>query len=120
MWVDRAIDALRSLRTVFFILGFALGWLLFADHLDADILYVTVHNTDDIMLESVRFEFGFGLTQSDILILQVKPGEKRLVALNHPLHKGYNIEARFADGEVRSFCANRTYPDRQQPLALQR
>ena len=120
MWVDRAIDALRSLRTVFFILGLALGWLLFANHGDADILYVTVHNTDDIMLESVRFEFGFGLTQSDILILQIKPGEKRLVALNHPLNKGYNIEARFADGEVRSFCANRTYPDRQQPLALQR
>ncbi len=120
MWIDHAIDALRSLRTVFFILGFALGWLLFADHRDADILYVTVHNTDDIMLESVRFEFGFGLTQSDILILQIKPGEKRLVALNHPLNKGYNIEARFADGEVRSFCANRTYPDRQQPLALQR
>lgn len=120
MWVDRAIDALRSLRTVFLILGLALGWLLFSDHRDADILYVTVHNTDDIMLESVRFEFGFGLTQSNILILQIKPGEKRLVALNHPLHKGYNIEARFADGEMRSFCANRTYPDRQQPLALQR
>lgn len=120
MWVDRFTDALRSLKTLFFILGLALGWLLFADHQDADILYVTVHNTDSVMLESVRFEFGFGLTQSNILVLQVKPGERRLVALNHPLHKGYNVEARFADGEVRSFCANRTYPERQQPLALQR
>lgn len=120
MWLDRFIDALRSLRTVFFLVGLALGWLLFADHQEQDILYVTIHNTDDVMLDSVRFEFGFGLTQSDILILQVKPGEKRLVALNHPLNKGYNVEARFADGEIRVFCANRNFPHRQQPLALQR
>ncbi|MDY0248780.1 MAG: hypothetical protein RBR45_01845 [Pseudomonas sp.] len=120
MWIDRVIDALRSLRTLFFIVGLALGWLLFADHQDEDILYVTVHNTDSVMLESVRFEFGFGLTQSNILLLQIKPGEQRLVALNHPLHKGYNVEAHFAGGEVRSFCANRTYPDRHQPVVLQR
>lgn len=120
MWVDRFIDALRSLRTLFFILGLGLGWLIFADHQDADILYVTVHNTDSVMLESARFEFGFGLSQSNILLVQIKPGEQRLVALNHPLQKGYNVEARFAGGEVRSFCANRTYPDRHQPLRLQR
>jgi len=120
MWVDRFIDALRSLKTVFLIIGLGFGWLLFADHQTTDILYVTVHNTDDVMLESVRFEFGFGLTQSNILLLQVKPGEKRIVALNHPLYKGYNVEARFAGGEVRSFCANRTYPEQQQPLPLQR
>jgi len=120
MWLDRFIDALRSLRTLFFILGLGLGWLLFADHQDTDILYVMVHNTDDVMLESVRFEFGFGLTQSNILLLQIKPGEQRLVALNHPLHKGYDVEARFTGGEVRSFCANRTYPKRQQSLALHR
>lgn len=120
MWIDGFIDALRSLRTLFFIIGLAMGWLLFADHQETEILYVTVHNTDEIMLESVRFEFGFGLTQSNILLLQIQPGEQRLVALNHPLHKGYNVEARFADGEVRSFCANRTYPERQQPLVLQR
>lgn len=120
MWLDRFIDALRSLRTLFFIVGIAVGWLLFANHQDEEILYVTVHNTDEVMLESVRFEFGFGLTQSDILVLQVKPGEKRLVALNHPLRKGYNVEARFAGGEIRSFCANRSYPNQQQPLPLQR
>ncbi len=120
MWIDGFIDALRSLRTLFFIIGLALGWLLFADHQETEIIYVTVHNTDKVMIESVRFEFGFGLTQSNILLLQIKPGEQRLVALNHPLHKGYNVEARFADGEVRSFCANRTYPDRHQPLVLQR
>lgn len=120
MWIDGFIDALRSLRTLFFIIGLAMGWLLFADHQETEILYVTVHNTDEIMLESVRFEFGFGLTQSNILLLQIQPGEQRLVALNHPLHRGYNVEARFADGEVRSFCANRTYPERQQPLVLQR
>lgn len=120
MWIDRFIDTLRSLRTLFFIVGLAVGWLLFADHQEADILYVTVHNTDSVMLESVRFEFGFGLTQSNILIVQIKPGEKRLVALNHPLQKGYNVEVRFAGGEVRSFCANRNYPDRHQPLPLQR
>lgn len=120
MWIDRFIDALRSLKTLFLILGLALGWLLFAEHQEADILYVTVHNTDSVMLESVRFEFGFGLSQSNILLLQIRPGEQRLVALNHPLNKGYNVEARFADGEVRSFCANRTYPKRHQPLPLQR
>jgi hypothetical protein len=120
MWLDRFIDALRSLRILFFIAGLGFGWLLFADQQEADILYVTVHNTDSVMLESVRFEFGFGLTQSNILLLQIKPDEQRLVALNHPLNKGYNVEARFAGGEVRSFCANRTYPERQQPLVLQR
>ena len=120
MWIDGFIDALRSIRTLFFLIGLTLGWLLFADYQETEILYVTVHNTDEIMLESVRFEFGFGLTQSNILLLQIQPGEQRLVALNHPLHKGYNVEARFADGEVRSFCANRTYPERQQPLVLQR
>lgn len=120
MWIDRFIDALRSLKTAFFILGLSLGWLIFAEHNSPDILYVKVHNTDTVMLESVRFEFGFGLTQSNILLLQIKPGEQRLVALNHPLNKGYNVEARFADGEVRSFCANRSYPKVQQPLALQR
>lgn len=42
MLVDRFIDALRSLRKVFFIAGLGLSWLLFADHEDADTLYVTV------------------------------------------------------------------------------
>ena len=32
MWIDRFIDALRSLRTLFFIVGLGVGWLLFADH----------------------------------------------------------------------------------------
>ncbi|SRR5690554_5644198 len=120
MWIDRFIDALRSLRTLFFIVGLGAGWLLFADHQEADILYVTIHNTDSVMLESVRFEFGFDLIQSNILVVQIRPGEQRLIALNHPLNKGYNVEARFAGGEVRSFCANRTYPERHQPLPLHR
>lgn len=80
------------------------------------ILYtLRYQDTDDVMLESVRFEFGFDLIQSDILVLQIKSGEKRLVVLNPPLQEDYNVEARFSGGEERSFCANRSYPNGQQP-----
>ncbi len=118
-WIDRLIDTLRSRNMLFLLAGIALGWLLFARPVQQDIMFVTFHNQSDMMVNSVHLEFGFDLNQSDLLVLQIKPGEARTIAINHVPGRGFNTEVSYANGHVQSFCANRGVTGQNQEVILQ-
>lgn len=119
-WLDRGIDLVRSLHSLFLLAGLTLGWLLFSSAPSPDHVYLTVTNHDELMVESLRMEFGFDHNQSEILSLQLRPGESRLLLLNHPPGRGFNVEVRYANGDTRTFCANRGNNSPQQRLPLLR
>lgn len=118
--IDRAVDALRSRSTLFLLAGLAAGWLLFSRPVPPGIMLVTFHNQSDMMIHSIHLEFGFDLNQSDLLMLQLRPGESRTIAINHVPGRGFNTEASYADGHVQSFCANRGITGQYQSVVLQR
>ncbi|OOG28746.1 hypothetical protein B1C78_00695 [Thioalkalivibrio denitrificans] len=119
-WRDRLVDALRSRGTALFLAGLALGWLLFANPFVDRPLTVTLHNDTDVLIESVWLDFGHGLSQSNLYEGQLRPGERRGIALNHPPGAGFNMKVRYADGESLEFCANRGVEGRRQTVRLYR
>lgn len=118
--IDRGIDALRSRSILFLLVGLVLGWLLFAKPAAENHLYLELINQDELIIDSIRLEFGFDLNQSNLLTLQLKPNEHRLLALNHPPGKGFNVQVHYSDGQMQSFCANRGILGQQQQLKLER
>lgn len=116
--IDRVIDEVRSLKTVYLLAGLLAGWLLFSPPSHPDIMLVTFHNKTDMMINSVHLEFGFDLNQSDLLVLQIKPGESRTIAINHRPGRGFNTEVNYADGTVQSFCANKGIEGQRQDVVL--
>jgi len=118
--IDRGIDMLRSGSMLFLLAGFLLGWLVFTQPTPQNQLYLELINQDEIIIDSIRMEFGFDLNQSNLLTLQLKPNEHRTLVLNHPPGKGFNVEVHYSDGHVQSFCANRNIEEPQQRLKLQR
>lgn len=117
-WIDRAIDGVRSRNMLYLLGGIAFGWLLFSRPLQPDIMLVTFHNQSDMLIHSVHLEFGFDLNQSDLLVLQIRPGESRTIAINHVPGRGFNTEVSYADGTVQSFCANRGASGQRQDVML--
>lgn len=118
--IDRSIDTLRSRSMLFLLAGIVLGWLIFAQPTIDNHLYLEIINQDEIMIDSIRMEFGFDLNQSNLLTLQLKPNEHRNLVLNHPPGKGFNVEVHYHDGHVQSFCANRNILEPKQQLKLKR
>lgn len=118
--LDQAIDAARSRSMLFLLLGLLIGALAFYQAPSPDHIYLQVTNHDDIMIESIHLEFGYNHNQSDLLSLQLAPGQSRLLLLNHPPGRGFNVEIRYADGQLRTFCANRGNMNPKQHLPLQR
>lgn len=119
-WLDRLIDALRSRSMLFLMLGLAAGWLLFAPSTPEYRIYLALENADEIVIDSIQMEFGFDVNQSNLVTVQLRPGETRHLVLNHPPGRGFNVEARYSDGQVQSFCANRNIKGHHQSLVLQR
>lgn len=119
-WNDRLVDALRSRGTALFLAGLLLGWLVFADHSRDELLLVTLHNDSEHLIESVWLDFSHGLSQSSLYEGQLRPGERRRIALNHPPGAGFNMKVRYADGETLEFCANRGVEGARQMVRLYR
>jgi hypothetical protein len=119
-WQDRLVDALRSRSTATFLAGLAVGWVLFAYPFADRPLVVAVHNDSDVLIESVRLDFSHGLSQSSLYEGQVRPGQRRRIALNHPPGAGFNMKVRYADGEILEFCANRGVQGKRQTVRLYR
>lgn len=123
-WFDRFLDALvdtlRSRATFTLVLGAVLGWFVFAESIPDNRVYLTLVNTDNIMIDSIRMEFGFDANQSNLLTVQLRPQEQRTLVLNHPPARGFNVEVHYQDGEVQAFCANRGMQGHRQTLHLTR
>jgi len=114
------VDTLRSRTALMFLVGLLLGWLIFANHSEPQVLMVTVHNDSPVLIESIWFDFSHGHRQSSLYEGQIQPGESRLVALNHPPAAGFNMKVRYGDGVTQEFCANRGIKEWAQEVRLSR
>ena len=56
-------------------------------------LYVEIKNTRDELIPLVKIEHGSDFLQERILLTQLRPGESRMITLNHEPGKGYSVEA---------------------------
>jgi len=119
-WNDRLVDILRSRATLMFLVGLLLGWLIFANHGEPETLIVTVHNDSPVLIEAIWFDFSHGHRQSSLYEGQIRSGESRLVALNHPPGAGFNMKVRYVDGITQEFCANRGVREWAQEVRLYR
>ncbi|AKJ94038.1 hypothetical protein TVD_01040 [Thioalkalivibrio versutus] len=123
-WEDRVVDALRAPASWLFVLGLVLGAA--AVHWGVErppaegALMVTVHNDSDVLIQAIHFDFGHDLSESSIREGQLRPGEHRRVALNHVPAAGFNMEIRYADGQVQEFCANRGVEGWEQEVRVYR
>ncbi|WP_017940990.1 MULTISPECIES: hypothetical protein [unclassified Thioalkalivibrio] len=123
-WDEILVDALRAPATWLFVLGLALGAA--AVHWGVErppaegALMVTLHNDSDVAIRAVHFDFGHDLSESSIREGEIGPGERRRVALNHVPGAGFNVEIRYADGHVQSFCANRGVDGWEQEVRVYR
>lgn len=70
-------------------------------------LYVELYNETDTTIPSITIEHGNFNTQERIQAIQLKPQERRIIALNHQPKLGFNIEANYANGEKISICAGK-------------
>ncbi len=94
-----------------FVLAFLLGVLLSAGwyhyHTPLRPLYVDLYNGTGTTLPEVAITHGKANLQEHIQALQIKPGEHRLLALNHDPGLGFNVDAFLADGRKFSICAGK-------------
>lgn len=118
---DKLIDLLRSKTTLALLLGVFLGWLVFSPVFkttNQEVLYVTFVNNTNQPLTSLTLDFGSVHTQTQLLSLNLPAQASRTLALNHPAGAGFNVIARYANGKVQDFCANRGIKGQHQQVLL--
>jgi len=71
-------------------------------------LYVEVVNGTDALIPSVVIEHGSAGLQEKITVVQLKPKESRILALNHKPGMGFNVQANFADGSQTEICGGKS------------
>jgi hypothetical protein len=70
-------------------------------------LYVEVVNDTDKLIPSVIIEHGRSGLQEKITLVQLRPKESRVLALNHKPGMGFNIHVNFANGTETEICAGK-------------
>jgi hypothetical protein len=70
-------------------------------------LYVEIVNDMDVLVPSVVIEHGNAGLQEKITVVQLRPKETRLVALNHQPGMGFNVLVNYADREKTEICAGK-------------
>ncbi len=70
-------------------------------------LYVEVVNETDEILPSVIIEHGGNGLQEKISLIQLKPKEVRIVAINHKPGMGFNIAVNYPNGEKTEICGGK-------------
>lgn len=71
-------------------------------------LFVELVNATNTLIPSVIIEHGNHQLQEKISIVQLRAGEKRIIALNHEPGLGFNIKVNYANGEVTEICGGKT------------
>ena len=93
---------------LFLLLGIALTTFWFSLKNPMKPLYVEVLNDTDATIPSVIIEHGSANLQEKISMVQLKPHESRIVALNHKPGMGFNVAANFANGEKTEICGGKS------------
>ncbi len=71
-------------------------------------LYVELVNGTEALIPSVIIEHGGGDLQEKVTVVQLKPKESRILALNHKPGMGFNVLANFADGSQTEICGGKS------------
>lgn len=109
----RSITAMNTRRSslyavLFLLLGIALSTIWFSLKNPMRPLYVELLNDTDATIPSVVIEHGSANLQQKISLVQLKPHESRIVALNHQPGMGFNVAANFANGEKTEICGGKS------------
>ena len=70
-------------------------------------LYVEIKNTRDELIPLVKVEHGSDFLQERILLTQLRPGESRMITLNHEPGKGYSVEAQLKNNDKVEACVGK-------------
>ena len=90
-----------------FVIGFLVSSYWYSLNNPMKPLYVELLNDTNTLIPSVIIEFGSSKLQQKITILQLKPKETRIVAINHKPGMGFNVAANYANGEKTNICAGK-------------
>ncbi len=71
-------------------------------------VFVELVNATKQLIPSVIIEHGNYQLQEKISSVQLRAGEKRIIALNHEPGLGFNIKVNYANGEVTEICGGKT------------
>ncbi len=71
-------------------------------------LYVELLNDTDVLIPSLIIEHGNAGLQEKISVVQLKPQEARIIALNHKPGMGFNVAVNYANGEKSEICAGKS------------
>ena len=92
----------------FLLLGIAISSFWHSLHNPMKPLYVELLNGTEAVIPSVIIEHGSGSLQEKITVVQLKPKESRVIALNHKPGMGFNVLANFADGTKTEICGGKS------------
>ena len=90
------------------VLGFVVSNLWHGLYNPMKPLYVDVVNGTDSLIPSVVIEHGSAGLQEKITVVQLKPNESRMLALNHKPGMGFNVQANFSDGSQTEICGGKS------------
>ena len=71
-------------------------------------IFIELVNATKAVIPSVIIEFGNDKLQEKITVVQLRVGEKRVLALNHHPGLGFNVKVNYADGEITEICGGKT------------
>jgi len=71
-------------------------------------IFIELVNATDKVIPSVIIEFGNDQLQEKITNVQLRVGEKRILALNHHSGLGFNVQVNYADGEMTEICGGKS------------
>jgi len=71
-------------------------------------LYVELYNDTTESIPSVEIEHGSSGLQEKIMLLRLKPKERRVVALNHLPGMGFNVAVNYANKEKTEICGGKS------------
>lgn len=87
----------------------ALGFYAGAER-PAQMLSVQLVNDSSRLIERVEIKHGNSDTQELISILGLKPGDDRVIGLNHQPAMGFSLTVHYADGEHYEMCVGKYVP----------
>ena len=93
---------------VLFISGFVISSFWQSLHNPMKPLYVEVYNNTKEIIPSVEIEHGGNGLQEKIMLIRLKPEERRVIVLNHKPGLGFNVAANYAHRGKSEICGGKS------------